>query len=167
MASSDFDEVFGQARHILSIVTATYKDVTGEDLDLEGGIRHYPLLALGFAAGAGALAGYWYGRKSHPQLPPPPPEPPIDATIQRLGDAIPDALNRVRDALPEITVPDEVKNRAKTWMESQFNQSIDKVAENVDGKLSSWFGRAMQRTEPDEDTTLRDPEPEPEIPPGA
>ena len=69
MQGDEFDDLLRQARHVGKILTAVYKEVTGEELDLEQAVRHYPLVALGLAAGAGALAGWWIGRGSAKQLP--------------------------------------------------------------------------------------------------
>lgn len=167
MESDDFDAFFGQVRHIGQVFGTVYKDLTGEDFNLESAVRHYPLLALGLGAGAGALAGFWCGHRSRPQLPPPAPErlAPHEharSPFSYLEEAFPEAVDKVRDALPEIIVSDAVKARARTWMgnivDSQIRQNVDTFTDSLDARIATFFRGAMQRLEPEEDVHLDDPD---------
>ena len=79
MQSDDIEELFSQAGHFLKLLRRAFEDVTGEDLDIETAIRHYPLVAVGLAAGAGMLGGWTLARRSKPQLPPPKPRLSFDS----------------------------------------------------------------------------------------
>src|SRR5436305_289048 len=115
MANSDYDDLFAQAGDIFKLLVPLFKDLTGEELDIESALRNYPWLILGAAAGAGLLAGIWIGRK---QAPAPPPPPAISsgpmAYLERL---FPQGIERVRQALPE-GVTDEAAAAARTWMDT-------------------------------------------------
>lgn len=169
MEPIDFEELLAQARHTGAIIRTVYRDITGEDLDLESAVRHYPLIALSLAAGAGATGGWWFARKRQAQLPAPEtptraPLPPAQPSRSReyLEEMLPGAVERMRDALPEIYVSEELKARARGWLgnivEEQLRQNVDTVVENVDTRLATFFRRTMQRFEPNEDIRLDDPE---------
>lgn len=162
MEPFDLEELLVQARQIGSAVRRAYRDVTGEDLDIESAVRHYPVIALGAAVGAGTLAGWWLGRRGHsqPQLPPPPPEP-ARGILDSIESTLPGAIDRVRGRLPEIVVSDAVKARAKLWMTSVFEdhvlQNLDAAVEKTDTRLSNIFRKATERLEPGHDVHLDDP----------
>ncbi len=173
MERDDLDALFGQVRHIGKVFGIVYKDVTGEDFDLEGAITHYPLLAIGIGAGAGILAGYWWGHRSRPQLPPPAAEraalPGETGTSRSYLDAVlPQAMDRVREVLPEIIVSDVVKAKARTWMDNivdaQVRQNVDSLADTLDARIASFFRGALQRLDSDEDIHLDDPDSSGETP---
>lgn len=161
MDSSDFDELIGQARQIGQVLTNLFEEITGEELDLEGTIKHYPLIALGLGVGAGALAGWWVGSKRRPALPPPgaelPPDEQAAGGFGRLSELFknltsgehatgtgqprdvlehlfPSGVEKVRDVLPDV-VSEEAAAMAKTWvdnvLEPKLRQSIDSMATNV------------------------------------
>lgn len=150
MNSGDWDEIIVQAGQAASIARTVFKDLTGEEFDLESGIRHYPLVALGLAAAAGAAGGWWFTRGSRPQLPPPavaPPEPGVfSEPLAFIEDVLPGALDRVRDALPEVSVPSEVRERALGWLnsvgEKQLRKNFGEFTESVDTKLSGLLKNA-------------------------
>src|SRR5947209_468928 len=72
VASKDFDELFEQAGLIARALRDAYKDVSGEELDLEAALKNYPLLIIGTAIGTGALAGWWIAHRRQPPEPSPP-----------------------------------------------------------------------------------------------
>jgi hypothetical protein len=162
MESKDLDELLGQARAAGGALKTLYEDVTGEELDLESAVRHYPLLALGVAAGLGAAAGWWLGRKSQLQLPPPPPEQPKRRALEYVEEVLPGTVERVRARLPEIVLSDAAKAKAKTWLGSvvdrQLQQGVDRWAESADQRLGTFFRRATERLDREEEVRLEDPE---------
>lgn len=174
MDMSNFDDLLAQGRQIAHALTSAYEEATGEEFDLESGIRHYPLAALGIAVGTGALAGWWLGHRTAPQLPSPAVEQlqdiPQASAFERLEQAIPETVSRLREALPEITVSDEVKERMLSWasttLEKQFQQNVDSLAETLDARLSGFFRRGLQRLDSQPEVKLDDPvsDPSPDTP---
>jgi hypothetical protein len=165
MDSDELDELLAGARQLGRIFREIYRDVTGDEPDLESAVRHYPLLALGAAAGAGVAAGWWFGRKSRRQLPPPAETPtslPLSQSIEYLGETFPGAIERVREKLPEITVSDEVKARARAWvdtvLERELRQNVDSLADTMDARLSTFFRKAIERLGPEDDVQLDEPD---------
>lgn len=161
MDTSDFDELIGQAKQIGKMLGDLFEEVTGEEFDLEGSIKHYPLIALGVGLGAGALAGWWLGSRHRPALPPPqqalPPGAETSGGFGRLGDLFkgvqnsakgegtnhprdvlehlfPSGVEKVRDVLPDV-VSEEAAAMAKTWvdtvLEPKLRQGIDTMATSV------------------------------------
>src|SRR5947209_13990446 len=114
MESKDLEEFLAQARVAGGMLKSLYEDLSGEELDVESAVRHYPLLALGLAAGLGAAAGWWLGRKNRPQLPP--PEPQKFRALEFVEETLPDAVERVRARLPEVVLSDAAKAKARTWL---------------------------------------------------
>src|SRR5437588_942758 len=92
MDSSDFDELIDQAKQIGKMLGDLFEEVTGDEFDLEGTIKHYPLIALGLGLGAGTIAGWWVGSRRRPALPPPPQTlpPPAEGTtgLGRLSELL-------------------------------------------------------------------------------
>lgn len=173
MESKDLDELLRQLRTAAGTVRSLYTDLTGEELDVEGAVRHYPVLVLGLAAGAGAAAGWWLGRKSRPEPPPPPlPEPTRKRPLEFVEEVLPGAVERVRSRLPEVVLSDATRAKAKVWLdnivEHQLQQGADRWAENADSRLGAFFRRATERVDPEEDVRLEDPhETGPEDPSGS
>ena len=172
MDTNSFDDLLAQGRQIAQAVARAYEEATGEELDLESSIRHYPLAALGAAVGVGALAGWWLGRRGAPQLPPPPSaestsEASTPGIFERVEHSLPDTVARVRESLPEITVSDEVKERVLTWagalLEKQFQQNVDNLAETLDTRLSGFFRRGLKRYDAQPEIKLDDPEENPPL----
>jgi hypothetical protein len=188
MDSSDFDELIDQAKQIGKMLGELFEEVTGEELDLEGTIKHYPLIALGLGLGAGAIAGWWVGSRHRPALPPPSHTlpPPTEGTtgLGRLGEffksssagegeaksnpldmlenIFPSGVEKVRDVLPDV-VSEEAAAMAKNWvdtvLEPKLRQGIDNMATNVsESKLGSFFRQTLARYEETEDHQLDDPE---------
>jgi hypothetical protein len=183
MQSSDFDDLVEQAKQFGKVLSTLYEDVAGEELDLEGAIKHYPLVALGLALGAGAVAGWWIGRRQAPALPP--PEPPRGTgrlsdlfkretpkpemrrdqpahPLDYLENLIPGGVDKVRDVLPDV-VSEEAAAMARNWvdtvLEPRLKQGLDTMAANIsEGKFGAFFRRTMQRYEDREDHRLDDPE---------
>lgn len=166
MDSHDFDDLLAQGRHIGKLLATIYKDVTGEDLDIESAIKHYPVLALGVAAAAGATAGWWVGKRGRKQLPPPAPEStslpgPSVNPLQQIGEVLPHTVERMRSALPEVIISDEVKTVARNFFESvlepKIQENIDGFAANMDARLGALLNRFGQKPESGEDVRLDDP----------
>jgi hypothetical protein len=161
MDSNDFDELIGQARQIGKMLGDLFEEITGDEFDLEGTIKHYPLIAVGVGLGAGAIAGWWVGNKRRPALPPPqaalPSETEAGSGFGRLGELFrgvqsaakgegasqprdvlenlfPSGVEKVRDVLPDV-VSEEAAAMAKTWvdtvLEPKLRQGIDSMATNV------------------------------------
>jgi len=160
MDSEAFDGFFKQSRQIAQSLATLFEDLTGEELDVNSTIKHYPLVAAGIAAGAGLAAGLWIGRKSAPQLPPP-KAPPYSNPLEYLDQVLPDSLKKVRDFLPE-SVTDDASLMARTWMEGvlepKIKQGLDSVAHSVtESKIGVFLKEAYEHMEQSEDTRLEDP----------
>jgi hypothetical protein len=171
MDSNDFDDLIGQAKQIGKVLGDLFEEVTGEELDLEGTIKHYPLIAVGLGLGLGAIAGWWVGSKRRPALPPPqqtlPPEAHATSGFGRLGELFkgiqssstgegtnhprdvlenlfPSGVEKVRDVLPDV-VSEEAAAMAKTWvdtvLEPKLRQGIDTMATNVSESKLGTFFR--------------------------
>jgi hypothetical protein len=152
MDSSDFDELIDQAKQIGKMLGELFEEVTGEEFDLEGTIKHYPLIAIGLGLGAGAIAGWWVGSRRRPTLPPPPHtlSPPMEGTtgLGRLGELFksthsssagegeaksnpldmlenlfPSGVEKVRDVLPDV-VSEEAAAMAKTWVDTVLEPKL-------------------------------------------
>lgn len=165
MESNDLNELLAQMRSATGLVQTLYADLTGEEFDVESAVRHYPLVALGLAAGVGVAAGWWLGRKGRPELPAPPPEPtrPAQRALEYVEEVLPGAVERARAHLPEIVLSDAARARAKTWLgnilERELQQGIDRWADGADARLGSLFRRATERLDPEPEVRLDDPEP--------
>lgn len=163
MDPSDFDELLNRARDARHLLETLYKDVTGEDLDIEGAVRHYPLLAVGLAAGAGVLGGWWLGRKQQPQLPPPPPERApsrfegLGNPFEMLEGFIPGAAEKVRERMPEVVVSEEVKTIARTWISGVLEPKLKGTGN--DATLGGILRHVVQRMDTSEDIELEDAPP--------
>jgi hypothetical protein len=152
MDSSDFDELIEQAKQIGKMLGDLFEEVTGEELDLEGAIKHYPLIAVGLGLGVGAFAGWWVGSKRRPALPPPQQTPSQEAKTAsgfgRLGELLkgiqnsstgegegtnhprdvlenlfPSGVEKVRDVLPDV-VSEEAAAMAKTWVDTVLEPKL-------------------------------------------
>jgi hypothetical protein len=180
MESKDFDELLNQVREIGPFLRTLFRDVTGEDLDIESAVRHYPVLALGLAGGAGIVAGLWLGRKQRPALPPP-PKSDVDGFFDRVRDLgsrlktdgppgqpsnhpldrmLPDGLDRMRELLPDA-ISEEITEAARTWvdgvLEPRLKEGLESLSANVSQtRFGSYVKQALQRLE--EDHGLEDPE---------
>lgn len=162
MEKNDFDDLLNQANEIRKALARAYKDVTGEDLDLEGAFRHYPLLAIGVSAGVGAVGGWWIarrGRAAELSSPAPPPAVETSKPLQYLEGLLPGTAERMRERLPEITVPEEMKQVARSWfdnvVEPRLRQNLDHLAAQVDETLG---GILRSNGHPADDVELEDPE---------
>lgn len=152
MDSSDFEELIGQARQIGKMLSDLFEEVTGDEFDLEGTIKHYPLIAVGVGLGAGAIAGWWVGSRRRAALPPPPsalpPEAESGGGLGRLGELFrnvqsaakrdgegpnqprdvlenlfPSGVDKVRDVLPDV-VSEEAAAMAKTWVDTVLEPKL-------------------------------------------
>lgn len=172
MNSNEFDDLMAQAKHIGKVLATLYEDVTGEEFDLEGAIRHYPLVALGLALGAGALGGWWIARRARPQLPPaPPPKSQLDSLrslgarlrprtepapgqepvgpLDYLEHLVPGGVDKVREYLPDVT-PEEATAMAKEWLDTFVEPRLKQSFDNLDSKLGAFFKQQLQRLEGDD-----------------
>src|SRR5437763_10932800 len=131
MEQSDFDELIQGAKQFGAHLATVYRELTGEDLDIETAIRHYPLVAIGVAAGAGAVGGWFVARRGRKQLPapspPPPPSPPHLSYVERL---IPEGLERVREILPE-SFAEEAATQARAWVEDVLEPRLKEGMESA------------------------------------
>jgi hypothetical protein len=187
MPSDEFDELYLQANRLSKILVSAYRDITGEDLDLEGIVRHYPLVALGLAAGAGALGGWWVARKFQPQLPPPRPRSQLDTALDSLRDIgakfkaagqgapgdeatpweyverlLPGALEALRKTFPDANIGQGAspgKNWLDTVLEPELRAGLDNVVSNLsESKVGLYFRQRMRRLGKGKDTRLEDQE---------
>ena len=161
MNENEFDDLIEHVRIFSRLFAGAYEEVVGEELNVESVIRHYPLLALGIAAGAGAAGGWFIGRRGQKQLPPPPP-PPQSNPLSQLERFIPEGLDRVRDLIPE-TLAEEAANSARTWVEEVLEPSIKEglhiAAENVEQTRFGMFIReSLRRLEGGDEHQLPDPD---------
>jgi hypothetical protein len=158
MASKEFDELFEQAGQIARALRDAYKDVSGEDLDLEAALKHYPVLIVGAAVGTGALVGWWIG---HRRPAPEPPPPSKKKTMDFLEDLFPKQVNRMKDVLPEGTAEDAA-TAARNWMdtvlEPRLRQGIDSASET---RFGSFVRQTIRKLEQTGDTELDEPEDHP------
>jgi hypothetical protein len=112
--------------------------------------------------------GWWLGRKSAPEAPPSPPTSAAHRALDLVEEAIPEAVERMRARLPEIVLSDAAKAKARVWlgnvMEQRLQQGIDRWAEGADVRLGSFFRRATERLDPEDEVRLEDPESSPDQP---
>lgn len=152
MDTSDFDDLIGQAKQIGKMLGDLFEEVTGDEFDLEGTIKHYPIVAIGLGLGAGAIAGWWVGSRRRPALPLPEPtllpESESGSGFGRLGDLFkgiqssakgmgegtshprnvldsifPSGIEKVRDVLPDV-VSEEAAAMAKTWVDAVLEPKL-------------------------------------------
>jgi hypothetical protein len=188
MESNDFDEFVVHARRVFTQLRETYKEVVGEELDLEAAIRHYPLVAVTVALGVGALGGWWVGRKLRPEpqaLPPPrsvpapSPQSRLDRTIRSAHD-LSEKLKERRNDAPEGSPPraldylgamlpegaaEEAAARAREWADTRLEPALQKGLERAaSSKFGAMVRESLHRLEKTQsgDTEQSDPADEPE-----
>lgn len=159
MDQSDFDELMHGARQFVTHLASAYREITGEELDIESAVRHYPLVALGIAAGVGAFGGWWFGRRGQIQLPPPTPEPSPLNYVERF---IPEGLEKVRDLLPE-SIAEEATAQARTWVEDvlepRLREGVESAVSNIaETRWGAFLKETIQRFETGPEKELDDPE---------
>lgn len=171
MSERDFEELFNQARQVGKTLAAVYRDVTGEDLDVESAIRHYPLFAVVLAAGAGAMGGFWVGRRGQKQLPPPKQSGSIDRILDlnqrrkeaaQRGESL-SPLDFVEHLLPPGVELEDAAQTAKEWagkqLEPKLREGMESVLENMAGfQLGSFLRQTIRRADTGEDQQLEDPQ---------
>jgi hypothetical protein len=171
MNDHEFDELFKQAQQIGRQLAGVYRDVTGEDLDLESAIRHSPLFAVGLAAGAGILGGYWLGRRSQKQLPPPKQTGSLDR-LRELNERRKEAADKgeslspldfVEHLLPPGMELEDAAQSAKEWagkqLEPRLREGMESVLENMaDFRFGSFLRQTIRRADQSEDQQLEDPD---------
>ncbi len=164
MASSEFDDLIAQARQIGSTLGNLFEELTGEELDLESTIKHYPVVAVGLGIGIGAIAGWWVGSKRMAALPPPVQEPPPVADtrsgsgwlgdlfsrgqesgdresgtsthpLDRLETMFPGGAEKVRDVLPDI-VSEEAAAMAKSWVDTVLEPKLRQGIDSMAANVS-------------------------------
>jgi hypothetical protein len=189
MESDDFDEIVQHAKQVGKLLGVVYREMTGEDLDLDGVVRHYPLVALGIAVGAGALGGWWLGRRQRPQLPPPPQEGLMDtfrdaaSKLKQGGQSgngqeairprdyleqLAPHIEKVRNMVPD-TVREEASLRAQTWMdtvlEPKLKQGMGRAAARAsDTRLGAYLRDRIRRMEEEEHHIPDEPESSADLP---
>ncbi len=144
MDPRDFDDLIAKYRQVAEAFGTVYRDITGEEFDLEGAVRHYPLVSLGIAAGTGLFAGMWIARRQRQELAPPPP-PTAQRPFDYLEHLLPEPFGRMRQVLPEIT-SEEAASAARDWLDSVEPRLRDAME-------STRFGLFLRRAfeGPDED----------------
>lgn len=147
MQPSDFDDLIARFRQVTAVFGTIYQDITGEEFDLEGAVRHYPLVSLGLAAGTGLLAGVWIARRPQAQLPPPPPPTPSNP-FDYFEQLLPQPFERVRRALPDMT-GEEAGAIARNWLDSVIEPGLRDTIEST--KLGLFLRRTFER--PDDSGT--------------
>lgn len=156
--SNDFEEIIAQGRLVARQLAGVYREVTGEELDLESAVRHYPLVAAGAALGIGVVAGWSLGRRGRAALPPPPASPSPDL----LGEG----MERVRDLLPGV-VPEEIAESARAWMdtvlEPRLREGMENAANVAETRITQFLRQTIQRLEGTSERELEDPEEGPPI----
>jgi len=185
MEPSGFNDLFARAQQIGKLLANTFEDVTGEDLDLESAVRHYPLIALGLAAGAGLVGGWWIGHRAG-QAPPSPAQPALQdggwlrdlrarlaarngtpptgqppTPLDFLDQLIPGSAETVRGLLPE-GASEEAASVARDWLSNVVEPRLRQGLENaVESASRTTFGAFLRETlewlEPPDDTELEDP----------
>lgn len=146
MEPRDFDDLIKKFRQAAEAFGTVYRDITGEEFDLEGAVRHYPLVSLGAAAGAGLFAGMWLARRQRQEIAPPPP-PAVPTPFEYLEQFLPGQFGRMRNVLPELA-SDEAATAARDWLDSVVEPRLRDAME------STRFGMFLRRTfeqRPDED----------------
>ncbi|MGH2449341.1 MAG: hypothetical protein ACRDFS_12165 [Chloroflexota bacterium] len=147
---SDLRLLLRRSRLIGGLLVTVVETITGEELDLDAAVRHYPLLAVGAAFGGGTLLGWFVGTKLSPATAPPRPmenqlqqllpesvekmRTRLPEEIDRVRERLPGELDRLRERLPEITV-DQAMTRARGWLDSvlepKLKQGLESAAESV------------------------------------
>lgn len=159
MDSGDFEDLIGQAKQIGTMLGDLFEDITGEEFDLEGTIKHYPLVAIGLGLGVGAIAGWWVGSRRRSALPPPsqvsPPSTEAASGFGRIGEVMkgiqsaaarggeatdhprdvlehlfPSGVEKVRDVLPDV-VSEEAAAMAKTWVDTVLEPKLRQGIDTV------------------------------------
>jgi hypothetical protein len=158
MEQNDFDELIGHLRLLGQSFSHAYSEVTGEDLDVESAIRHYPLVALGIVAGAAGVGGFLLGRRGQKKLPPPSESNPL---LQREWH-LPEGLDRMRELIPESLVEDATAS-ARTWIEEVLEPSIKEglqsaVEEVEHTRFGVFLKESLRRLEGGDEHQLPDPE---------
>lgn len=173
MNEHEFDELFKQVQHIGRHLAGVYRDVTGEDLDIESAIRHYPLFAVGLVAGAGLLGGYWLGRRNQKQLPPPKQNGSLDR-LRELNERRKEAADRgeslspldfVEHLLPPGMELEDAAQSARNWagkqLEPRLREGMESVLESMsDFRFGSFLRQTIRRADQSEDQQLEDPDAE-------
>lgn len=171
MNEHEFDDLFTQARQVGRQLAGVYRDVTGEDLDIESAIRHYPLFAVGLVAGAGVLGGYWLGRRNAKQLPPPKQQGSLDR-LRELNERRKEASDRgeqlspldfVEHLLPPGMELEDAAQSARDWagkqLEPRLREGVESVLENMsDFRFGSFLRQTIRRVDQSEDKQIEDPD---------
>lgn len=173
MESSEFDELVGSAQQVGKLLAALLDGIAEEDVDLGRVLRQYPVWTIAFAAGAGAVAGWWFGRRGGPSaapLQPPPVTEPERSVLEDAGSKLleraeefiethPQAREYLDILLPEGVEPgmvvEEVTAAARSWvdtvLEPKLREGLDQVSENVSrAKFGDFLRQARKYVEMDD-----------------
>jgi hypothetical protein len=162
MDEFNFNDLFSRSRDVLGAFRVLYKDLTGEELDVESGIRHYPVVALGAAAAAGVAVGWFAARRTQHQLPPPAAEPEVEPPSATRGpfDALegflPGTIESLRSIVPE-TIAEETTAAARNWIDQRLEPRLRERFEALDTRAGGLLRDALRRFEGGEDTRPDDP----------
>lgn len=147
--NEDLVDLAKRAAFIARILRILYRGIAGEDLTIESGIKHRPLLSVGLATGVGALAGWWLSDQVHRRSLPP-PEP---TAFDYLSDILPGGLDRVRNEI--IPGVDRVRNEIiPNGMDRVRNEIIPGGVERVREALPASREEAVSNARSWLDTVL-------------
>ncbi len=160
--AEDFETLWGQARDVRDVFDRVFREVTGEDFNLEAAVRHYPVMALGIAAVIGGVIGWRAGRRSLRALPPPSAETPRRAFVNELGAILPRSVEHARQKLPEIAASEEARAAARKWFQSaiepRLRRNIDNLSDRLDQRISDLLADDRGNPRHGQDFRLDDPE---------
>lgn len=134
MESDDFEDLLVEARRAAKLFTTLFRNITGEEFSVESSVRHYPLVALGLAAGVGAVSGWWLGRSRARQRPQLKPKRRMDLIAETVRELLPERLPAPREVARDLAAGDRAA-MAKTWLdtvlEPKFRQGLESVISNI------------------------------------
>jgi hypothetical protein len=153
MENLDFADLFSQAKQFNEHFAGVFKEVTGEDFDLETAVKHYPLVSLGLAAAVGVLGGWWVASKQRKSLPP--AETHIaergGTFFERVERIFPGGVESFRRSVPEVPTEKTAAVLAG-WMDQVVEPRLKKGLENLttgllEGKLGAYLKQTFESSE--------------------
>jgi len=135
MDANEYNELRRGARQVAGVLTAVLDGIAEQEPDVERAMRRLPLWAMAFAAGAGAVAGWWYGPRSRPAHTPLPdqvtPQEHARALLEsagqtvraRVDEALSGGLDAITALIPEDVI-EEAGNAARGWIQSALQDRL-------------------------------------------